>query len=219
MDKKIDVAYKEVYKKAFRDIQNSRAPGFFDEAALPSYTHPNGLMSRLFWDRVETALTIAGDIQNHTVLDFGCGGGPIFLYLQRCHCSISGCDNKFSELSKDMCGRLSTQVAISTDVFELGGRFDTIFALDVLEHIPDLEKVSVKLKELIGDFGQLIISGPTENTFYHLGRRLAGFSGHYHVRNIYDIERQLSEIGLRKTELKTLYWPMPLFRISRWTIQ
>ena len=74
-----------------------------------------------------------------------------------------------------MCGRLSTQVAISTDVFELGGRFDTIFALDVLEHIPDLEKVSVKLKELIGDFGQLIISGPTENTFYHLGRRLAGF--------------------------------------------
>ena len=98
-----------------------------------------------------------------------------------------------------MCGRLSTQVAISTDVFELGGRFDTIFALDVLEHIPDLEKVSVKLKELIGDFGQLIISGPTENTFYHLGRRLAGFSGHYHVRKF-----MISNASLVKSDFEKL---------------
>ena len=62
----------------------------------------------------------------------------------------------------------------------------------------------------------LIISGPTESFLYKIGRKLAGFSGDYHVTNIYDVERKFSEGGFTKTGLKKLYFPFTLFRISTW---
>jgi len=197
-------------------MQNTRNPGCFDEAALPSYTHSNRLMSWLFWNRIKTAMALAGDIQGVSVLDFGCGGGVTFLYLHKHNCLITGCENQFPELSEEVCRCLGIKASICKDVFGLEGKFDTILALDVLEHVADLERIVIKLKELLSEDGQLIVSGPTENRLYKLGRRLAGFSGHYHVRNIYDIETQCQNVGLQKEAMKTLYWPIPLFRISRW---
>ncbi len=61
-----------------------------------------------------------------------------------------------------------------------------------------------------------MVSGPTENVLYKAGRLLAGFSGEYHVTNIYDIEGKFREMGLEREALKVLYPPVPLFRISRW---
>jgi SAM-dependent methyltransferase len=53
-------------------------------------------------------------------------------------------------------------------------QFDLIVALDVLEHVKDLESVLASLLRLLASGGRLVVSGPTENIFYRIGRRLSG---------------------------------------------
>ena len=60
----------------------------------------------------------------------------------------------------------------------------------------------------------MIISGPTENIFYKLGRMLAGpeYSGDYHERGISEV-RDLLAKQMNVIHIATLYWPVPLFDI------
>ena len=213
---KIDKNYIKIYEKVFLDIQTAYADRCFDEAAIPSYTHSNWLMRWLFWSRIKSAMSLIGDIRGVSVLDFGCGGGVTFSYLQTRGCCITGCENQFPELPDEVCRRLGLKVSICKDVFLLEGTYDRILALDVLEHVDDIERIVVQLKNLLAPKGRLIVSGPTENRLYKLGRWAAGFSGEYHVRNIYDIEKQCRDNGLQNQTTKILYWPAPLFRISCW---
>jgi 2-polyprenyl-3-methyl-5-hydroxy-6-metoxy-1,4-benzoquinol methylase len=92
--------------------------------------------------------------------------------------------------------------------------FDVILALDVLEHVRDLPGTVHHLVRLLRPGGQLIVSGPTENVAYRLGRKFAGseYSGDYHVRDIYQIRAALERIATVRT-LATLYYPVPLFQI------
>lgn len=212
----IDKSYKQVYECLFHGILDEKEIGHFDEAALPSYTHSNKLMSFLFWKRVEIALQMAGDIRNASVLDFGCGGGVTFKHFQNNHCRITGCENEFWELTKNVSEHLNTSLTLLTDLFDAKEKYDRIFALDVLEHVDDLDKYTYQLKSLLESGGQIILSGPTENYLYKLGRKMAGFSGHYHIRNIYEIEKAFKKIGLQRVKLKILYPILPLFRITCW---
>ena len=213
----INSSYKATYNKLLGDILSEGEAGFYDEAALPSYTHKNGLMSWLFWKRIETALRMAGEIEGKQVLDFGCGSGVTFKYLSAKGCSITGCESEFSEMTRLVCDRLGVKVDIYQDLMEISDiTFDIIFALDVFEHIEELGKYIEKLKSLCHDKTVVIISGPTENFLYKIGRKFAGFSGDYHVTNIYDVECRFSEGGFTKTRLKRLYFPFTLFRISAW---
>ena len=173
--KNIDSAYIEIYKSIYREILNTSPETCFDEAALPSYTHSNQLMSYLFWKRLNMSLRVAGDIRNCSVLDFGCGGAVIFKYLQDNNCTITGCENQFLELTEQVSNYLSVNPILLKDLFDACDKYDTIFALDVLEHVDDLEKYLVKLASLLKEGGQMIISGPTENFLYKIGRTLAGF--------------------------------------------
>ncbi|HYT32639.1 MAG TPA: methyltransferase domain-containing protein, partial [Thermoanaerobaculia bacterium] len=91
--------------------------------------------------------------------------------------------------------------------------FDTIVCLDVLEHVDSLPEVVAEFVRLLKPDGRLIVSGPTESILYRAGRRLAGFSGHYHVRNIYEIERYLSRF-FHLSVARRLVWPITLFRIT-----
>jgi 2-polyprenyl-3-methyl-5-hydroxy-6-metoxy-1,4-benzoquinol methylase len=92
--------------------------------------------------------------------------------------------------------------------------FDLINALDVLEHVDDLSTTLRDLLNLLKPGGRLVISGPTENTFYKIGRKLAGpeFSGEYHERGTAEIKRELAR-GAGVRQIATLYWPAPLFEI------
>ena len=60
----------------------------------------------------------------------------------------------------------------------------------------------------------MIVSGPTENILYRIGRMAAGpeYSGAYHERGIAEIKNELSHIS-RIEPIATLYWPIPLFEI------
>jgi 2-polyprenyl-3-methyl-5-hydroxy-6-metoxy-1,4-benzoquinol methylase len=204
------------YDRAFREVEKA-LPEEFYEAALPSYTHSNRLMAWLFWKRLDTALSLAGDLKGKSVLDFGCGSGVTFKYLNDHGASVTGCDNRTVELARKIAGMLGTEAELFDDLFKIEGKkFDLILALDVLEHMDDLGPFIDKFRELANDGAQLIVSGPTENLLYKIGRFLAGFSGEYHVTNIYDIEKRLGDKGLEREALKLLYPPVSLFRISSW---
>lgn len=216
----IDLSYKQDYTDIFREFLNKESHGCYDEAALPSYTHNNRVMAWLFWKRIHVALSMAGDLENQSVLDFGCGGGVTFRYLSEHGCRITGCESQFDEMAMEVCRALNIKAEIYRDLFEISEtKFDCIFALDVLEHIKDDDKYIDKLIDLAHDKTTIIVSGPTENLLYKAGRRLAGFSGDYHVRNIYYIEQKFRDKGLERNALKRLYYPFTLFRISSWSKQ
>lgn len=216
----IDGAYRKSYESVFREVLARAPEGYYDEVALPSYTHANPFMSWLFWRRVDVALSMAGDLRGASVLDFGCGGGVTFRYLSGQNCRISGCDSHSYQLAEEVCRRFGIAAEIYRDITDIKDRsFDYILALDVLEHVDALDVYIDRFLDLSHQGSEVIISGPTENLLYKLGRRLAGFSGHYHVRNIYDIERRFMGKPLTCRAARSLYFPAPLFRVSAWRRQ
>jgi trans-aconitate methyltransferase len=94
------------------------------------------------------------------------------------------------------------------------GQFDLITALDVLEHVQDLPRTLEALLRLLSPAGTLVVSGPTENVLYRIGRRLAGseYSGDYHERGIGVVRRELGRLA-RVESIASLYWPVVLFEI------
>jgi 2-polyprenyl-3-methyl-5-hydroxy-6-metoxy-1,4-benzoquinol methylase len=92
--------------------------------------------------------------------------------------------------------------------------FDLINALDVLEHVDDLPRTLSELLNLLKPGGRLVVSGPTENILYQMGRKLAGpeYSGDYHERGIAEIKRELARLA-HVRQIATLYWPIPLFEV------
>ncbi len=74
------------------------------------------------------------------------------------------------------------------------GSVDLIVALDVLEHITPLAPLLQSFHRLLSDSGHILVSGPSESWCYRLGRRLVGFSGEYHVSDVYAVERDLQAV-------------------------
>jgi len=197
-------------------LQTGR-PGEFDEQALPAYCHRNRLMRWLFWQRLRRVVrhldrTVPADAR---VLDFGCGVGMLLPLLAARGYRLTGVDLDTRYTSHFLHAfRVMDATILTPDrLCELpAGGFDMVTALDVLEHVPDLDGTVARLRELLRPGGKLIVCGPTENFLYRIGRRLAGFSGAYHVRNIGDIRRAVQR-HFHTRSLGTLYPGMPLFRL------
>jgi SAM-dependent methyltransferase len=198
-------------------ILRAGQPGEFDEQALPAYCHANRLMRWLFWQRLrrvvkhfDRAVTASA-----RVLDFGCGIGMLLPLLAARGHRLTGVDldTRYTAHFLHAFGVSDATILPPDRLRELpAAGFDVVTALDVLEHVPDLEATVVGLHDLLRPGGKLIVCGPTENVLYRIGRRLAGFSGAYHVRNIEDIHQALQR-RFRTRSLGTLYPGMPLFRL------
>lgn len=205
------------YNSYFQKVLAKAPVGHYDECALPSYTHKNKIMSWLFWKRIQVALSMIPEVKGKFILDFGCGSGVTFRYLSDNNCDITGCDNQFYDFASDMAKEMNIEAEIYEDIFEIKNKkFDYIVALDVLEHIEDIDIFIDKFADLSHDGTVIIVSGPTESPLYRLGRLLAGFKGHYHKTNIYHIENLFRDKGLKNLSVKKLYFPFVLFRISTW---
>ena len=94
--------------------------------------------------------------------------------------------------------------------------YDWVFAIDALEHNDDYPGLLARLARSLTPTGVLVISGPTENWLYRLGRRIAGFDGHYHTTTIFAIEDAARKI-LRCRKVTTIVPGLPLFRLSVWS--
>jgi len=213
--------YKAQYRSAIRNVLREAERGRLDEAGFPAYSHPNPLINWLFWQRLHTAMNY---IQSHgpyeKILDFGCGSGVMLPFLAQQARQVFATDIDLVPLE-----RVKKQIPLSENVQVLDAKevslaqlpaksFDLINALDVLEHVDDLPRTLSELLNLLKPGGRLVVSGPTENILYQIGRKLAGpeYSGEYHERGIAEIKRGLSQLA-HVQQIATLYWPVPLFEV------
>ncbi|MGB7876191.1 MAG: class I SAM-dependent methyltransferase [Anaerolineales bacterium] len=213
--------YKADFRAVIRKVLAESEQGRLDEAGFPAYSHRNPLINWLFWQRLRVVMDyVESDAPYEHVLDFGCGSGVMLPFL----CGIS---NRVTAMEIDLLPfeRVSRQRVFPTNLQVHDARevtlndlprasSDLIIATDVLEHVDDLPGTLADMQTLLKPGGQIVISGPTENIFYKLGRALAGpeYSGDYHERGILEV-RNLLRKQMQVIHIATLYWPVPLFEI------
>ncbi|RME89225.1 MAG: class I SAM-dependent methyltransferase [Anaerolineae bacterium] len=221
MNRKEFRGYKGRFLTAIREALREAPPGSLDEAAFPAYSHPNPLINFLFWERIYRVMRyLERESPYGLALDFGCGSGVMLPFLAQICTRVVAVDVDLAPL-KHVQARLDFPAnlaiydarAVPEGIYTPGS-FDIVLALDVLEHVEDLDRTLEHLCSLLKPGGRIVISGPTENLAYRLGRALAGpeYSGDYHVRSIYDIRRALSAYA-RVQKLATLFYPIPLFEV------
>jgi len=186
------------------------------ELAIPSYRHRNPLMRFLVWERLACALEWLDRLPEppRVVLDFGCGLGPLFRSFVRRGFHVIACD-----LHTDVARAGARWAGIENiDVVDAASGLgslpdecvDAALALEVLEHVEDVSALGSNFGRVLAPGGRLLCSLPTENLLYRAGRRLAGFSGHYHVRRSADIISALAK-NLATRRVARLYPALPLY--------
>jgi len=213
--------YKKRYRTAIRKVLFESERGRLDEAGFPAYSHLNPVINWLFWQRLRTAMEHIGkNAPYEKVLDFGCGSGVMLPFLAQKSKLVTALDIDLIPLERvakhiPLAENVDVIDASRVSISQLAPKsFDLINALDVLEHVDDLPHTLSELINLLKPNGQLVVSGPTENILYRIGRKLAGpeYSGEYHERGIAEIKRELSRTA-QVTHIATLYWPIPLFEV------
>ena len=213
--------YKTRYRSAIRKVLEEAERGRLDESGFPAYSHLNPLINWLFWQRLHTAMNyIEKYAPYENVLDFGCGSGVMLPFLAQQSKQVTAIDIDLLPLESlkkhiPLAENIQVLDAHQTSLSQLTPQsFDLIDALDVLEHVDDLTHTLIELLNLLKPGGRLVVSGPTENTFYQIGRKLAGseFSGEYHERGTAEIKHELARLACVR-QIATLYWPAPLFEI------
>lgn len=214
-------AYKTRYRSAIRRVLADSEKGRLDEAGFPAYSHRNPIINWLFWRRLHIAMNhIERSAPHENILDFGCGSGVMLPFLSQQSQRVAAIDIDLLPLEKvkqhiPLAANVQVLDAKQTPIASLSPKsFDLINALDVLEHVDDLPQTLSQLMNLLKPNGQLLVSGPTENILYQIGRKFAGpeYSGAYHERGIGEIKWELKKVA-RVEHIATLYQPFPLFEV------
>lgn len=208
-----------------RKVALEVAPQTRREMAVPSYTHPNPLIRWLFWSRLDTAVSLAGLESGEAVLDFGLGTGVLLPTHHQRAGRVVGVDIELGParaLSRHL--GLPTQLVKAEEFAGWAGRhpasIDIVYALDCLEHVEadELTQLAHSFATILTPGGRLVVSGPTETSFYRLGRFVAGFKNEYHHRNIVTIDQELTRTWRRERLVRLPIRPLPTgFWVLRYT--
>ncbi|MCX7770235.1 MAG: class I SAM-dependent methyltransferase [Proteobacteria bacterium] len=176
-----------------------------DEMAIPSYNHPNPLIRWLMWKRYEVIFKLAKIDKNMIVYEFGCGLG-LFLPTISKYAKKTYATDLYPQYAIKLAQDFNLNINFITDITELDETLDLIISADVLEHIESLEELLSLWNKYLKDDGRIIISGPTENFFYKIGRLIAGFrdKGDYHHHNIDFIRNEIIKRGFLPQKEKSL---------------
>lgn len=212
------------WKKAARigrQVFNNRQVANVDEQAGPAYFEGLGLSRWLFWRRLKMSLQEVAHMRGKVAVDFGCGFGLALPQLREQFDLTVGVD-LMPELSTDFLRRWDEEgderhgtirvVKSLDEVRSVAGSVDLILALDVLEHFETVSPVLLQLHSLLSPSGVLLVSGPTENFCYRIGRKLVGFSGAYHHQTVYQVMDAMSTL-FDIQHIRRLPQPAPLFVI------
>lgn len=211
---------KQLFKESFQKVLAENSSYEIDEAALPAYAHTNPLIDWLFWERLKVSFNYA--LKNKPegkVLDFGCGSGVLSYILAGGNYKVTAVDLDLSPLKlvKQFVDFPAGIDFMEADILESqleAGAYDVIFALDVLEHIENIDDYIRAFQRLLKPGGIVIVSGPTENYLYKIGRMIAGnkFTGHYHVTNIGRIKKDFKKT-MKVQTIRRLQMPFVLFEV------
>ncbi len=198
----------------FSSIGNQIAARDAWEMAINAYFRGNPLSRRVFRRRLVAALNVDFPAQRELALDFGCGPGIFSAFVASSVEHVTAVDLK-PEVAR---GFLAARNVENVDVLSADAlheetyaeRFDRIYALDVLEHIEDLEPVIEFLRSRLRPTGLLVLSGPTENLLYRFGRWVVRFPGDYHFWSVMEIEELLERAGFSRKRGRSLPLPGPL---------
>ena len=187
----------------------------WEETCVPSYCHKNLLAAYVSWWRLFRAIAIAENTQPDArqVLDFGSSVGELGHLLPDI-----GLSYEFVELDDKAACFLSSRLPSATrQTLDSApdGAYDWVFAIDSLEHNDNYAELIGRLALKLSPRGILVLSGPTENHLYRIGRSIAGFDAHYHMTTIYEIEREAGRHLIKRCST-TVLPGAPLFRISAW---
>lgn len=183
------------------------------EMALPSYLHSNPFVRWIVAWRMKTAIRLLEIGTDRKILDYGCGLGILFLQLPEGKNEYFGTDLDIRSADEVLSahGRDDVNLFLVKDIEKniKDEALDNIITIEVLEHIEDISDTLRLFKRKLKPGGNLIISGPTENMIYALLRKIANFSGEYHIRNIYDITDIIKDEGFVKVEKVTIPFCKP----------
>jgi 2-polyprenyl-3-methyl-5-hydroxy-6-metoxy-1,4-benzoquinol methylase len=158
-----------------------------------------------------------------TVLDYGCGAGVLFPALSPRATRLYGVDlvlvparttadhyqlpNVVLLLPEDLPARIPPE------------SLDVVICGEVLEHIDDPAALLATLRDRVKPGGHLLVTAPTENALYRLGRRLAGFRGDYHVHDADAVHAAILRAGFCPVRSRSLPLPGPLaiYRVLDYT--
>ena len=187
-----------------------------NEQAVPSYLHSSFLVRETFWLRIVQAHAQAKT--GERVLDFGSGLGAMLPWHLKSYRETHLYDSHpmvmqhLEELKKnEPYTDLKLHMTLQSLKELPENYFDTIFALDVLEHVDNLPDVLVELKRLLKPKGKLVVSSPTENWIYKFSRNFGGegYKGEYHIRAAKEVEEDLQRFF--KVKLKARVYPIFTF--------
>ena len=177
------------------------------EQIVPEYYSKNKSIKRIFFKRFEKALALLKENKINSILDIGCGDGIFtnILKNKENYKEVVGVDyNKNIESLNKVYKNIKF---IRADLYKLNldKKFDAVTCLDVLEHFENVNIVLNRIDSVLRTGGYLVVSGPTENFLYKLGRLITkgtfsqetgpGAGKHYH--NI----KQLDKIFQKRYKL------------------
>ncbi len=200
--------------EALQQVAESTPWNELEETAVPSYVHANPWVRWLFGRRVEVVAQMLGT-DSMRVLDVGCGGGLLLAAAHRAGHEATGIDlDTRPALACPIAESIQVLEADATQLAFAADRFDWVVAMDVLEHMPDPAPFFAEARRVMAPGGRLIVSGPSESYLYRLARRVAGYDGHYHERNIQDLLDAFAADGWTVERLRRLPPVLGLFTIA-----
>jgi len=196
------------------------------EEIVPEYHSKNVFVKNLFLKRLKIALRLAEpELESKDdlkIIDLGCGQGIFLKLLEEKFKNIKtfGVDIEPCVLEAKKFLKAKIKIADIRNSGFPNDFFDIVFCLDVLEHFKNLEEPIREIKRIVEPDGVLIVSLPTENLFYKLGRLLTkrtmssqkGPCSSPHFHKAKTIEQFLRSNGF-KVVGKKLLPPIPFFTL------
>lgn len=184
------------------------------------YTHPFFIARDIFWQRLEKVFDYLDRSTNKTdnVLDFGGGSGVFCKALSQFYNKITIIDLDTEEAENIIKHyHLDNVECINSDInkYTSKERYDIIIATDVLEHFKDLSEPLNFFRKFFACNGLLIVTLPTENKLYEIGRRVINKKkpvDHYHKSRdvIAFLQKHEFEI-IESSYIPKYIIPIPLF--------
>lgn len=184
-----------VFKKVSPEVFNS----FQELIKQRIYTTAHPAVRWIFWTRLKILLSFMEGVAAQKVFDCGCGEGAFLPSLSASFPSVVAMDFDPRAAHK-LIGvlKLRNISLLTGDMTRLpfpDQTFDAIFTADVLEHLPDLGPCVAELERVLKPEGSLLISAPTENLLYEVGRKVFGFQKPPdHYRTAREIEKIVSGV-------------------------